>query len=194
MEFSAAMKSSRHWACLCNSSEGLSCSSVTPRFLASAIGVKLIHQRLAGALQQLEVAILNGIDARFDFFFREVMARLTGAVDVEQRTANPVIGNFCRPIALIGHVAIGTRNSRPGMNPLAPELELGMLRFQNFRAGFCVLVVIKSFAVGKFAFVPVLFDLLRSQSLAPGKLQGQLARAVILDMALPADERPHLRA
>ena len=76
---------------------------------------------------------------------------------------------------------------------MAPKFEFGLLRFKDFRTGFCVLLVIKPLAVGELAFVPVLFNLLRAKPLAPGKLQGELARAVILDMALGADERPHLR-
>jgi hypothetical protein len=57
--------------------------------------VDLIHEGLATALEQLVVAILNDVDARFDLFLREVMARLTGAVDVEQRAAATAAGR-CR--------------------------------------------------------------------------------------------------
>ena len=136
--------------------------------------VDLIHEGLAAALEQLVVAILYGVDARFDLFLREVMARLTGAVDVQERAAYPVIGNFRRPVPLIGHMAIGAGDTTPGMNPLAPEFELGMLRLQDFRAGFCVLVVIKSSAIGEFTFVPVLFNLIRASPLLQGNSSGSL--------------------
>ena len=145
-----------------------------PSFFGSDNGIELIHESLAAALQQLIVAILNHIDARFDFFLREVMACLTGAIDVEQWAANPVVGYLRGPVPLIWHVAIGAGDTGPGMNPLAPEFELGMLRLQDFRARFCVLVVIKPFAIGEFTFVPVLFDLIRAEPLAPGNSSGSL--------------------
>ena len=95
-------------------------------------GVELIRQGLAGTLQQLEVSILNRIYARLDFFFREVMAGLARAVDIQQWTAHPVVGNFCRPITLIWHVAFGTGDTGRCINPLSPYFECGMLRFKAF--------------------------------------------------------------
>ena len=86
IEFSAAMKSSRHWACLCSSSLGLSCSSQASLFWRRQLR-RSDPEGLATALEQLLVAILNDVDARFDLLLREVMARLTGAVDVEHRAA-----------------------------------------------------------------------------------------------------------
>src|SRR6188472_2369934 len=116
------------------------------------------------------------------------MTRLARSVDVEQRAAHPVVGDFRRPVALIRHVAVGARDARPSMNPLAPELELGMLRLQYLRTGFSVLVVVEPLSVREFPLVPVLLDLFHFESPAPGKLQRHLARAIVLDMALPADK------
>ena len=53
MEFSAAMKSSRHWALRCSSRAGASCSSVTPGGLGQLDGVQHVDQRRAAALQEL---------------------------------------------------------------------------------------------------------------------------------------------
>src|SRR5688572_25663447 len=123
-----------------------------------------------------------------------MMACLAGAVDVEERAADPVIGNFGRAVALIGHVAIGTGHAGAGMNPLAPELKLRMLGLENLGAGLSMFVIVEPLTVFELCRVPVLLDVLRPQAFAPRKLERHLARAIVFDMALPADERTHLAA
>jgi hypothetical protein len=80
------------------------------------------------------------------------------------------------------------------MNPLAPQLKLRMLSFENLGTGLRVLVIVKSLAIFELRGVPVFFDVLRAQAFAPRKLERHLAGAIVFDVALPTDERAHLAA
>lgn len=63
------------------------------------------------------------------------MAGLAGAIEVEQRAADRVIADLQRADLLVRHMAVGTGHPRPRMDPLAPQLELRVLRLQHRRPG-----------------------------------------------------------
>lgn len=105
---------------------GLQLSFGGAAFLGVGDGVELVGEGFGRALEELEVAALDGVDAGLDFFFGEVVAGLAGAVDIEERAADPVVGDFGGAVALVGHVAIGARDSGPRVDALAPEFELGV--------------------------------------------------------------------
>ena len=46
------------------------------------------HQRLAAALEQIAVALLDDVDASFDLILGEAVTGLAGAIHVEERAAN----------------------------------------------------------------------------------------------------------
>jgi len=62
------------------------------------------------------------------------VASLAGAIDVEQGAAHPVITHLEGSHALIGHVTVGAGNAGAGVHALLPDLELGMLGFQELLA------------------------------------------------------------
>src|SRR5215831_3198893 len=104
--------------------------------------IELVHQRLAGTLKEVEVALLNGIYTGKDLLFLDMVASLTGAIDIEQRTPHPVIGNLGGSVPLIWHMTIRAGDTRSRMNPLRPQLKLRMLGFENLSAALTMLIVI----------------------------------------------------
>jgi hypothetical protein len=69
-----------------------------------------------------------------------------------------------------------------------------VLGFENLRARLGMLPVEEPMAIGKLVLVVPSLDLLDLQPLVPGKEQRDLGAAVVLDVALSANERPHLLA
>src|SRR5205085_7439300 len=90
------------------------------------------------------------------------------------------------PFALVWHMTVGARYAAAGMNALVPELELGMLGFEDRSAGFRVGVV------GEFFVVVIALDLFDAQPVVPGVGDGLLlAFEIIFDVTLAADVAPH---
>ena len=77
---------------------------------------------------------------------------------------------------------------------MAPELELRVLRLEDGGPRLRVDVVREGRAIGKLGLVPEGLDFLDLVPFGPGKRQRRLVSAVVLDVALPADERAHLVA
>ena len=78
--------------------------------------------------------------------------------------------------------------------PWLHSLELRMLRLEHRGAGLRVRPVVEVDAVRKLVGVVVALDLLDVQAVVPGVEQGRLRPAVVLDVALAADEGAHLLA
>ena len=81
---------------------------------------------------------------------------------------------------LVGHVAVGARDTRTRVDALAPHLELGMLRLERRRARVGVRPVLEAclLVVGE--------DLVRFQPLGPRIGEALLgALEVVLDMHCP---------
>ena len=76
--------------------------------------------------------------------------------------------------------------------PWLHSLELRVLRLEHLGAGLGVLPVVEAVAVGKLVVVVVALDLLDLQPVVPREEQRRLRTAVVLDVALAADERAHL--
>src|SRR5262249_62206499 len=105
-----------------------------------------------------------------------------------------VAGDLGRTVAQVGHVAVGARDAGARVHALAPQLEFRVLRLEDGRAGFRVLVIEEPGAIGEFRFVPELLDLPRPQALAPREGELHLRGAVVLDVALAAHVGPQLVA
>src|SRR5690349_433364 len=99
------------------------------------------------------------------------MALLAGPVNHEQRTAHPVIRNFQRAFALVGHVAIRAGNAGAGVNSLAPGLKFRMLRLEDRGASFAMLPVEEAMAVGESVAVVIRYDLVGLEALVPREKQ-----------------------
>ena len=78
--------------------------------------------------------------------------------------------------------------------PWLHSLELRVLRLEHLGAGLGVLPVVEAVAVGELVVVVVALDLLDLQAVVPREEQRHLRPAVVLDVALAADERAHLLA
>ena len=65
------------------------------------------------------VAALDGLGAGFELVLGDGVAGLAGAGDVQQRAAHPVVGDLDRPLALVGHVAVGAGDAGAGVDALA---------------------------------------------------------------------------
>src|SRR6188474_1499445 len=120
------------------------------------------------------------------------MTGLAGARYVDERAADPVVRDLHRALALIRHVAVRARDAAARVNALAPCLELRMLRLQEVGARFSMGPVVKDVPVRKLVPIVVALDLLDSKSVVPWIEERRLWAAVVLDMALAADERAHL--
>jgi hypothetical protein len=105
--------------------------------LASAMGRleirDKVHEGGHGEVVQLEGALLDGFGTRLQLSLRPSVTGLTGMVDVEQGTAHVVIADLGSSYAHVGHVAIRTCDPRARMNALVPQLELGVLGFEDRR-------------------------------------------------------------
>jgi len=150
-----------------------------------------LDDRVLGPRHEGEVAVLDDRHPGLQLLLREAVAGLAGARDVEQRAAHMVVADLHRSLADVGHVAVGAGDAGAGVDPLAPQLELGVLRLQGRRPGPGVGPVGEAGTVGVGVIVVVALDLLDLQSVPPGKEEGGLGTAVVLDMALAADERAH---
>ena len=143
---------------------------------------------------------LDGLGAVLQLRFGHRVAGLAGPRDVQQRRADPVIRDLGRPLALVGHVAIGTGHARSGMHSLRVELELRVLRLQQLRArlGMDPVVEAVTFRLPglgwKLIPVVVCLDLLDLEPVAPGKEERRLRPAIVLHVALGADVGAHLLA
>jgi hypothetical protein len=88
----------------------------------------------------------------------------------------------------------GTGDAAAGVDALRPRFELGVLGLVDGRAGLAVLEVHERRAVGELVLVVRHLDLLDLQAVVPREKERLLRRAVVLDVALAADERAHLLA
>ncbi|MFP6643677.1 MAG: hypothetical protein VCF24_08985 [Candidatus Latescibacterota bacterium] len=61
------------------------------RGLGGGDGIELVHQGGAGTLQKSVVALLDAVDAGQHLNLRHAVARLAGAVHIQQRAAHPVV-------------------------------------------------------------------------------------------------------
>src|SRR5215467_6266228 len=115
------------------------------------------------------------------------VASLTGAVDVEQGAAHPVITHLEGAHALIGHVTVGAGDAGAGVHTLLPDLELGMLGLQELRPRLRV------DPVREALLVVVRLDLRDAHAVGP-RVGDNLALSleVVLDVTLAAHERAHL--
>ena len=68
---------------------------------------------------------------------------------------------FDGAVAHVGHVAVGAGHAAAGVDALAPQLELRVLRLEDLGAGLGVLVVEEPLAVRELRLVPERLDLLR---------------------------------
>ena len=187
------MKSSRHWALRCSSSAALQLRLRGPGRLGRHDRVDQLDDGRAAALQQLVVALLDQVHARLDLLLGQVVARLAGAVDVEQRAAHPVVGHLGRALAHVRHVAVGAGDAAARVNALAPQLELGVLRLEDRRRSprACSRRTARRRGTSSR---PRTSRCRRAQALPPGERERHLGRAVVLDVALAADEGAHLVA
>jgi hypothetical protein len=80
--------------------------------------VDQIHQRVHRDVTQREVALLNILDARLQFVLRPFVAGLARAVDFQQRAVDVMVADLQRPLALVGHVAIGAGHARARVDAL----------------------------------------------------------------------------
>src|SRR5262249_16348125 len=113
--------------------------------------------------------------------------RLTGTRDVEQRASHLMVAYLDCSLALIRHMAIGTRNSTASMYTLIPQLEFGMLGFEDQSAGFAMDVVLK------ILLVVIALDLLNFQPIAPRVSDDFFVPLeVVLDMTLATDKATQL--
>jgi hypothetical protein len=94
--------------------------------LGLADGVEHVGHGVGGAVEQRLGAVLDRRPVA-QLLFGHVVAGLAGIVDVEQGAADPVAADLHRPLALVGHVAVGAAHAAAGVDALAPELELGVL-------------------------------------------------------------------
>ena len=134
-------------------------------------------------------ALLDHIDPRLNFLLGIMMALLAGAGFIQERAAHPVIGNLQRAFALIGHVTIRAGHAAAGVNALVPHFKLRMLRLEDRRAGFFMLVI------GEAGVVVVFLDLLNLDAVGPWISEKLLvALEVVFNVALPADEGSHFLA
>src|SRR5215470_9492874 len=132
------------------------------------------------------MAILDrGYPAR-QFRLGDGVASLSGAIDVEQGAAHPVIAHLEGAHALIGHVAVGAGDAGSGVHTLLPDFELGMLGLQQLGPRLRV------DPVGEALLVVVRLDLLDAHAVCP-RVGDDLAFSleVVLDVTLAADERAH---
>ena len=134
-------------------------------------------------------ALLQALHARLQLGLRPAVAGLARPLDVQHRAAHVVVADLQGARALVGHVTVGTCDSRPGVHALVPQLELGVLRLEDGRACLGVGPVLVAH------FVVVGQDVLDLQALRPG-IDDPLLRPleVVLDVALPAHIGPHLLA
>ena len=98
-----------------------------------------------------------------------------------------MVADLHGPHALIGHMAVGARDARPGVHSLAPHLELRMLRLQGGRPRLGVRPVLEP------VLLVVRQNLISAKSLVP-RIGQPFFRPleVVLDVALPAHVRAHL--
>src|SRR5687768_16030817 len=90
-------------------------------------------------------------------------------------------------LALVRHVAVGTRNTRTRVDPLVPHLKLRMLRFEHRRARVCMFPVFKLLLIVKSE------NVLNLKSLGPGVDQPLFrATEMIFIVTLPTNEGAHL--
>ena len=85
MEFSAATKSSRHWAFRCRVRAALMSASVAPALRARSQRVEEIRGGAGRPLEQRVVPILDGQNPALELPLGHGVARLARPVDVEQR-------------------------------------------------------------------------------------------------------------
>jgi hypothetical protein len=127
------------------------------------------------------------VDAVAQLVFGPLVTRLARAIDVEQRAPYVVVADLEGPLPHVRHVAVGTGHAAAAVHALVPHLELGVLRLQHRRAGIRVRPVLEA------GLLIVGHDVLNLQTLRPGVREALLrALEVVLDVALPADERAHL--
>src|SRR5262249_1581369 len=82
--------------------------------LGRADGVEEGDERLATALQQVVVPLLDGVDPRLELGLGNAVAGLAGPVDVEERAAHPVIvTNAFRIMSAPGCLSSSTVLSAP---------------------------------------------------------------------------------
>ena len=171
---------------------GASCSLVAPAALAaliaSSMSVIAVPARSISACVRSWIASTRAISS----VLREAVAGLAGVVDHQQRAVDVVLADLHRAFALVGHVAIRARDAAAGVDALAPQLELRVLRLDDLGAGLGVLEVVEPRAVGELVLVVGLLDLLDLQAVVPREEQRLLRPAVVLDVALAADEGAHL--
>ena len=193
IEFSALTKSSRHCALRWSASASASCASVAPAAFAAAIASSMSVS--ATAARCISACVRSWIVAtRAWSSASATVAGLARARDVQQRAAHPVVADLDRAFALVRHVAVGAGDAGARVDALAPGLELRMLRLQHLGARLGVLPVVEAVAVGELRVVVGRLDLLDLQALRPREEQRRLRPAVVLDVALAADERAHLLA
>ena len=140
---------------------------------------------LAGAGHEREVAVLDGLDAGLELLVAVRVAARAGAVRREERAPHPVLGDLLRAVALVGHVAVGAGDAAPGVDALAPHLELGVLGLEDLHAGLGVGPVLEARALHLHAVVELL-HLLDLEPLGPREEDGHALAAEVLDVALAA--------
>ena len=93
-----------------------------------------------------------------------------------------VVGHLRGAVAHVRHVAVGARHAAARVDPLTPQLELGMLGLENGSSRLGVAIVEEALSGGGLELVPVGFDLLRPQAPAPGEGELRPGAAVVLDV------------
>ena len=104
------------------------------------------------------MSVLNSFNSLFYLLLGVVMALLTRPIQIQERRADPMVGNLERSFPHIGHMAISTRYSRLAVRALIPDLEFWMLRFQYFGTRFSVLPIVESVAILELVAVVVRLD------------------------------------
>ena len=93
-------------------------------------GVDQVRHTDLGSFDQVFGPALYGLDAKLDLLLVVAMTGLTRAGHIEQRTADVMIADLDRAFPLVRHVAVRARDAAAGVDTLAPQLELGVLRLE----------------------------------------------------------------
>ena len=148
-----------------------------------------VDQSIQGYVPQLERAVLDQLDAGFEFGFRPSMTGLTGVVDIQEWAAHMMVADLEGAFALVGHVTIGASHTGSGVNALAPSLKLRMLRFQSggARVGMNPILELNLVVIGQ--------DIVDGQSVGPRLDQTHFgAFEEEFHVTLAADVRAHFLA
>lgn len=146
-----------------------------------------LHHR---TLRPIELALrptLDRVHTRQKLTLRVVVAHLARPRHVRQRRLDLVIAELHRPLTLVRHVAVRAAHPAPRVDPLAPQLELRVLRLEHLRPGRRVRPVRPAHRV------VVRLHLLDLQPVVPRIRQTLLLPLeVVLHVALRAAHRTHL--